>query len=79
MIRTNKYGAKIRKLVNASLQSKRQLYECLKCHKHKVKNVSYSVWQCRSCGATFAGGAYSLTTGPGEVATRLIASLSKSK
>ncbi len=72
MISSNKYGAKIRKLVVAALRAKKAKYECTKCNKTKVSRVSFGVWCCRSCGAEFAGGAYTFSTGVGEVANRTI-------
>ncbi len=76
-MRSEKYGAKIRKLYDAAIDSKNSWYECPKCHKKKVKRNSNSIWKCRSCGAKFAGGAYSLNTEVGDVAVRLINEYSK--
>ncbi|MCD6549417.1 50S ribosomal protein L37ae [Candidatus Micrarchaeota archaeon] len=59
-------GRKIRKLLNKAKESKKTVYKCPVCKKRSVVNVSFSVWECRSCGATFAGGAYTFTTAPGE-------------
>ncbi len=71
-MRTARYGRRIRNLADAADRSRRQKYECPRCGKTKVKRKSFSIWVCRSCGAEFAGGAYSLTTAPGEMAMRLI-------
>ncbi len=71
-MRTSKYGATIRKLAEKSLLSAKARYECPKCHKKKVVRKGNSLWECRSCKARFAGGAYSLHTEVGEVAARLI-------
>jgi len=38
----------------------------------KVTLKGNSLWECKSCGGVFAGGAYSLSTPSGEVARRLI-------
>lgn len=70
-MRTPKYGASIRKLVEAAEKAKRERYECPKCGKKKVSRRGYAIWRCRSCGGTFAGGAYSLRTETGEIALRL--------
>ena len=72
MISTNKYGARIRKLVVAAYKAKKAKYECRKCNRIKVTRVSFSMWHCRSCDAQFAGGAYTFTTEIGEVANRMI-------
>jgi len=37
----------------------RQRYRCPNCGAVKVKRVGTSIWQCRRCGAKFAGAAYS--------------------
>jgi len=76
-MRSEKYGARIRKLHDAAIDAKKSWYECPKCHKKKVKRKSNSLWACRSCGATFAGGAYSFNTEVGDVAIRLINEYSK--
>jgi len=54
-----RYGTKIRKAV-ASLEAlKAKKLECPSCKKKGVKRAAMGVWQCRKCGAKFAGGAYS--------------------
>ncbi|MBI5046320.1 50S ribosomal protein L37ae [Candidatus Micrarchaeota archaeon] len=75
---TARYGASIRKLYDKAIKSKRQRYECPKCHKIKVKRISNSKWECYSCGTVLAGGAYALNTEAGEIATRLVAEYAKS-
>ncbi len=75
---TPRYGARIRKLYDAAGKAKKSRYACPKCGKESVKRVSNALWQCRSCGAKIAGGAYTLTTGVGEVANRIIKEYSKS-
>jgi len=77
-MRTSKYGASIRKLVDKAILSKKSRYECPRCHKLKLKRSSVAIWQCRSCDAVFAGGAYSFTTEAGEIAARLVGEYSKS-
>lgn len=76
-MRSEKYGARIRRLHDSAINAKNSWYECPKCHKKKVKRKGNSLWKCRSCGATFAGGAYSLNTEIGDVAIRLINEYSK--
>jgi large subunit ribosomal protein L37Ae len=71
-MRNTKYGARLRKLVDAALTTKNASYECPKCAKKKVRRKGNSLWECRSCGAVFAGGAYRFTTNVGEIATRMI-------
>lgn len=76
-MRTQKFGASIRKLVDKAIEAKRARYECPKCHKLKVKRDGTAKWNCRSCGAEFAGGAYSFRTEAGEIAARLVGEYSK--
>ncbi len=54
-----RYGTKVRKLVLEVEHRLQQRYKCPSCGAVKVKRVSTSIWQCRRCGAKFAGTAYS--------------------
>lgn len=74
-----RYGARIRKRVNAVKRDKQAKYKCELCGKTAVKRISTSIWRCRHCNATFAGGAYTMTTPVGVTAKRLIESLSSAK
>lgn len=76
-MRTPKFGAKLRKLYDAADKTKRASYACPKCGKASVRRYSNALWECRSCGAKIAGGAYTLTTGVGIVANRVIKEYSK--
>ncbi|MEM3031072.1 MAG: 50S ribosomal protein L37ae [Candidatus Micrarchaeia archaeon] len=67
-----RFGAEIRKLAGAVSAAKRARYACPACGKKKVRRQGYSVWECRACGARFAGGAYAASTPVGEAARRLI-------
>lgn len=72
MLRTNKFGARNRKLVVAALTAKKALYECPTCCKTKVRRQAFAHWECKSCGSYFAGGAYTFATEAGAIANRLI-------
>ncbi len=72
-----RYGARIRKRYKEVARSKRALYRCELCGKETVKRIGTSIWRCRHCNATYAGGAYSMTTSAGEVAKRLIQEIAK--
>jgi large subunit ribosomal protein L37Ae len=72
-----RYGVTIRKRVKAIKDKKRDSYKCGACGKTTVKRVSTSIWRCRHCNATYAGGAFTLTTQEGEVARRLIEGIAK--
>jgi len=54
-----RYGTRVRKLVLEVERKLRQRYRCPNCGAVKVKRVGTSIWQCRRCGAKFAGAAYS--------------------
>jgi len=54
----SRYGATLRKRWNLIMYKKTRRYECPQCMKRAVRWVSVGVWRCRSCGYTFAGGAY---------------------
>jgi len=72
-----RYGAELRKRANSVDASRRSLFTCSACGKKKVKRRGNSVWECKSCGAVFAGGTYSLSTPSGDVAARLVAEYKK--
>ncbi|MCL4404873.1 MAG: 50S ribosomal protein L37ae [Candidatus Marsarchaeota archaeon] len=72
-----RYGARIRKRQKAVKADKIALYKCESCGKVAVKRISTSIWRCRHCGATYAGGAYTMTTAAGEVARRQVESIGK--
>ncbi len=71
-------GSKHRKAYKKIMAAKNAKYECPACSKSSIRRSSAGVWVCRSCGAKFAGGAYSLTTPAGKLAMRLISDLQKS-
>jgi large subunit ribosomal protein L37Ae len=72
-----RYGGEMRKRADAVDRQRVAKYVCPKCGKKNVKREGHAVWKCRSCGATFAGGAYSLTTAVGETGRRIIADVKK--
>lgn len=72
-----RYGARIRKRQKSVKKDKIAKYKCEECGVVAVKRISTSIWKCRHCGATFAGGAYTMTTAAGEVAKRQIEAMKK--
>ena len=72
-----RYGARIRKRYKAVKAQKQAFYKCEMCGREKVKRIGTSIWKCRHCGATYAGGAYAMTTAAGEVARRLVEDFAK--
>ena len=71
-MRSQKFGASIRKLYEKAIKDKKSLYKCPKCDKVKVKNAGMGMWFCKSCEANFAGGAYTFRTEAGEISARLV-------
>ena len=67
-----RYGAEIRSREYKVRSQKNASYACPKCGKERVRRKSNSVWECKSCNAVFAGGAYSFSTPTGEVAKMTI-------
>jgi large subunit ribosomal protein L37Ae len=74
-----RFGAELRKRADSVDEARRSLFACAACGKKKVKRRGNSLWGCKACGAMFAGGAYSLSTPPGEVAARLFAEYGKKR
>jgi ribosomal protein eL43 len=70
-----RYGARIRKRYRETKNKKIALYKCESCGQTRVERIGTSIWRCRHCNATYTGGAYTLTTAPGEMAKRLMADL----
>jgi len=67
-----RYGAELRKRAAAVDAQRSARYPCPTCGKKSVKRKGNSLWECRSCGSRYAGGAYSLTTATGDAARRSI-------
>ena len=72
-----RYGASLRKRHDEIQKEKRSLYKCEACGRMTVRRVGTSIWRCRHCNTTYAGGAYSMSTPAGETAKRLISEMSK--
>jgi large subunit ribosomal protein L37Ae len=72
-----RYGASIRKRYRKIKIEKTSRYICEMCGKNSVKRVGTGIWRCRHCSATYAGGAYSMTTPTGMNARRIIDNLKK--
>ncbi len=70
-------SVKIRLQAVAKLLRTKQ--KCPRCEKKLLKRINTGVWKCKSCGSTFAGGAYAPTTSAGEVGARIISDFNKNK
>jgi large subunit ribosomal protein L37Ae len=75
--RSIRHGVNLRKRHAAVAKEKSSLYTCDVCGKEAVKRISTGIWRCRHCGATFAGGAYSLKTEVGKTVERLLSQQKK--
>ena len=71
-----RYGATVRKRYIKVVQEAKRTHKCPKCGVEAVKRESVGVWNCRKCGVTFTGGAYTPLTKLGIVAKRQVKSLS---
>ena len=69
-----RYGKKVRDTYKQVMKKQKELYECPKCGKKKVKRIGYALWECQACGYKFAGGAYEPFTNVGKVAIRVVSS-----
>lgn len=65
-----RYGATVRKRYIDIVTEVRKKHRCPQCGFLRVKRLSVGVWQCKRCGFTFAGGAYTPVTKLGIVAKR---------
>lgn len=60
-----RYGVQARRRVLAVERRQRAKHTCPSCGAPKVRRISTSIWSCRKCDHTFAGGAYVPVTGAG--------------
>ncbi len=65
-----RYGASVRKRYVRIVTEMKRPHKCPRCLSESVRRVSVGVWECRKCGYTFAGGAYTPITKLGVVARR---------
>lgn len=57
-----RYGVTLRGRVNKIEMAMKSLHKCPSCQTKAVRRVSTGIWECRKCGYTFTGGAYSPAT-----------------
>ena len=74
-----RYGATLRKRYMKVVTEARRTHKCPQCNAEAVSRVSVGIWNCKKCGVTFAGGAYTPVTKLGVVAKRQVKSLSSSE
>ncbi|MEM3737667.1 MAG: 50S ribosomal protein L37ae [Candidatus Bathyarchaeia archaeon] len=62
-----RFGSTLRKRRGEIEAKMRRRHTCPRCIANAVRRVSVGVWQCKRCGFTFAGGAYTPSTKIGEM------------
>ncbi|MEK6924318.1 MAG: hypothetical protein AABW54_03715 [Candidatus Micrarchaeota archaeon] len=57
-----RYGVKLRKREEKALKQKNARHACPKCGKKSLTQGGTGIWNCNSCKAKIAGGAYAPKT-----------------
>jgi large subunit ribosomal protein L37Ae len=65
-----RYGVTLRKRYVKVLSEIKKAHKCPQCSSESIRRESVGVWNCRKCGLTFTGGAYTPVTKLGVVAKR---------
>ena len=67
---TGRFGARYGRRVKISLkqieEKQRMLYVCPSCKRRSLRRIAPGIWECKKCGAKFAGGAYTPRTELGK-------------
>jgi len=71
----SRYGATVRKRYVKVLSEMKKTHKCPQCGSESIRRESVGVWNCRKCGLTFTGGAYTPVTKLGVVAKRAVKGL----
>jgi large subunit ribosomal protein L37Ae len=74
-----RYGATVRKRYVKVVTEAKKTHRCPQCGSVAVKRENLGIWNCRKCGNTFAGGAYTPVTKLGVVAKRQVKSVASSE
>lgn len=72
-----RYGATVRKRYIEVVKETKKRHKCPQCNALTVKRQSVGIWECRKCGFTFTGGAYTPSTKLGATAKRAARGLSE--
>jgi len=67
-----RYGSTLRKRYIKVLSETKKAHKCPQCGSASIRRESVGVWNCRKCGLTFTGGAYTPVTKLGVVAKRAV-------
>lgn len=71
------YGVRTRNKVKAIKEQTTARHACPECGKTSVKRKSTGIWVCRSCGAEFAGAAFSPQSEVGAAARKAVDSVKR--
>lgn len=63
----SRYGKKTRDNIAEAEEGYKKTRKCPECGKERLKRISSGIWECKSCGAKIAGGAFSPTTETAEI------------
>ncbi|UCD27086.1 MAG: 50S ribosomal protein L37ae [Candidatus Bathyarchaeota archaeon] len=74
-----RYGATVRKRYIKVLSETKKAHKCPQCGSPSIRRESLGVWNCRKCGLTFTGGAYTPVTKLGMISKRAVKSLQASE
>ena len=72
-----RYGATVRKRYVEVVTESKKRHRCPQCNAPTVKRRSVGIWNCRKCGFTFTGGAYTPSTKLGVTAKRMARGITK--
>lgn len=56
-----RYGIKPKRKTDAVFKLRETSKKCPYCLKNGVKRISAGIWNCKSCGVKFTGGAYTFS------------------
>lgn len=73
----SRYGATVRKRYIEVVTETKKQHRCPQCHALAVKRQSVGIWNCKKCGFTFTGGAYTPSTKLGKTAKRATRGVSR--
>ncbi len=68
-----RYGSTLRKQYKAVMEKRYAPHQCPFCGaKGYVRRISTGIWECRKCGAKWAGGAYVPRTGLSKTFPKIV-------
>lgn len=53
-----RYGATVRKRVEAIERKKKARYQCPHCKKENLVWIAFGIWECKNCGFKMGGAAF---------------------